>query len=127
MAATIILTMIVLLLGFPMKIPLIAGAFIGFLMLFGDLARTETMVQQMMAGVRPADPAAVFHLRLHLRGAQQRAHRAEGHLEPSVCRLMRAGAVANGVPGDHHRRPSMGGVFSPTEAAAACVLYALDP
>lgn len=60
MAATIFLTMIVLLLlGFPMMIPLIAGALIGFLMLFGDLARTETMVQQMMAGIRPASLIAV--------------------------------------------------------------------
>ncbi|KIC24449.1 TRAP transporter large permease [Leisingera sp. ANG-M6] len=60
MAATIFLTMIVLLLlGFPMMIPLIAGAFIGFLMLFGDLARTETMVQQMLAGIRPASLIAV--------------------------------------------------------------------
>ncbi|WP_027257884.1 TRAP transporter large permease [Leisingera aquimarina] len=60
MAATIFLTMIaLLLLGFPMMIPLIAGAFIGFLMLFGDLARTETMVQQMMAGIRPASLIAV--------------------------------------------------------------------
>ncbi|EBA18271.1 TRAP dicarboxylate transporter, DctM subunit [Roseobacter sp. SK209-2-6] len=60
MAATIFLTMIVLLLlGFPMMIPLIAGAFIGFLMLFGDLARIETMVQQMMAGIRPASLIAV--------------------------------------------------------------------
>ena len=60
MAATIFLTMIVLLLlGFPMMIPLTAGAFIGFLMLFGDLARTETMVQQMMAGIRPASLIAV--------------------------------------------------------------------
>ncbi|MEX0305733.1 MAG: TRAP transporter large permease, partial [Leisingera sp.] len=59
-AATIFLTMIaLLLLGFPMMIPLIAGAFIGFLMLFGDLARTETMVQQMMAGIRPASLIAV--------------------------------------------------------------------
>ena len=60
MATTIFLIMIVLLLlGFPMMIPLIAGAFIGFLMLFGDLARTETMVQQMMAGIRPASLIAV--------------------------------------------------------------------
>ncbi|MES0828381.1 TRAP transporter large permease [Ruegeria sp. SCP11] len=60
MAATIFLTMIaLLLLGFPMMIPLIAGAFIGFLMMFGDLARTETMVQQMMAGIRPASLIAV--------------------------------------------------------------------
>ncbi|KIC21413.1 TRAP transporter large permease [Leisingera sp. ANG-Vp] len=60
MAATIFLTMIaLLLLGFPMMIPLIAGALVGFLMLFGDLARTETMVQQMMAGIRPASLIAV--------------------------------------------------------------------
>ncbi|WP_170405464.1 TRAP transporter large permease [Ruegeria arenilitoris] len=60
MAATIFLTMIVLLLlGFPMMIPLIAGALVGFLMMFGDLGRTETMVQQMMAGIRPASLIAV--------------------------------------------------------------------
>ncbi len=60
MAATIFITMIVLLLlGFPMMIPLIAGAFVGFVMMFGDLARTETMVQQMMAGIRPASLIAV--------------------------------------------------------------------
>lgn len=60
MAATIFAVMIVLLmLGFPMMIPLIAGAFIGFLMIFGDLSQTETMVQQMMAGIRPASLIAV--------------------------------------------------------------------
>lgn len=60
MAATIFLIMIVLLLlGFPMMVPLIAGALAGFLMLFGDLGRTETMVQQMMAGIRPASLIAV--------------------------------------------------------------------
>lgn len=60
MAATIFLTMIaLLLLGFPMMIPLIAGSLVGFLMLFGDLGRTETMVQQMMAGIRPASLIAV--------------------------------------------------------------------
>lgn len=60
MAATIFLSMIaLLLLGFPMMIPLIAGAVIGFLMIFGDLGHMETMIQQMMAGIRPASLIAV--------------------------------------------------------------------
>lgn len=60
MAATIFSVMIVLLLlGFPMMIPLIIGAFIGFLMMFGDLGQMETMVQQMLAGIRPASLIAV--------------------------------------------------------------------
>ena len=60
MAPTIFSIMIVLLLlGFPMMIPLIAGAFVGFLMMFGGLSQTETMVQQMLAGIRPASLIAV--------------------------------------------------------------------
>ncbi|WP_310620690.1 TRAP transporter large permease [Flexibacterium corallicola] len=60
MAATIFLSMIVLLLlGFPMMIPLIAGSFIGFLMMFGGFGQMETMVQQMVAGIRPASLIAV--------------------------------------------------------------------
>ncbi|SDQ75132.1 TRAP transporter large permease [Pseudovibrio sp. Tun.PSC04-5.I4] len=60
MAATIFLSMIVLLLlGFPMMIPLIAGTFIGFLMMFGDFGHMETMIQQMVAGIRPASLIAV--------------------------------------------------------------------
>jgi C4-dicarboxylate transporter, DctM subunit len=60
MAATIFLAMVaLLLLGFPMMIPLIVGAFIGFLSMFGGLGQMETMVQQMMAGIRPASLIAV--------------------------------------------------------------------
>ncbi|MGH0000514.1 TRAP transporter large permease [Pseudovibrio ascidiaceicola] len=60
MAATIFLSMItLLLLGFPMMIPLIVGSFIGFLMMFGDFGQMETMIQQMVAGIRPASLIAV--------------------------------------------------------------------
>ncbi len=60
MAATIMLTMIaLLLLGFPMMIPLIAGATVGFVAMFGDLGQVETMVQQILAGIRPASLIAV--------------------------------------------------------------------
>src|SRR6056297_3410902 len=60
MALTIFSIMIVLLLlGFPMMIPLIVGAFVGFFSLFGGLSQMETMIQQMMAGIRPASLIAV--------------------------------------------------------------------
>ncbi|SIO54546.1 TRAP transporter, DctM subunit [Rhodovulum sp. ES.010] len=60
MAVTIFSIMIVLLLlGFPMMIPLIVGAFVGFFSLFGGLSQLETMIQQMMAGIRPASLIAV--------------------------------------------------------------------
>jgi len=60
MAPTIFSIMIaLLLLGFPMMIPLIVGAFVGFLMMFGGMGQLETMIQQMMAGVRPASLIAV--------------------------------------------------------------------
>ncbi len=60
MAVTIFSIMIVLLLlGFPMMIPLIVGAFVGFYSLFGGFGQLETMVQQMMAGIRPASLIAV--------------------------------------------------------------------
>ncbi len=60
MALTIFLIMIVLLLlGFPMKIPLIIGAFVGFFMMLGGFGQMETMVQQFMAGIRPASLIAV--------------------------------------------------------------------
>jgi C4-dicarboxylate transporter DctM subunit len=50
---------VLLLLGFPMMIPLIVGAFVGFYTLFGGFGQLETMIQQMMAGVRPASLIAV--------------------------------------------------------------------
>ena len=60
MALTIFVVMVVLLLlGFPMMIPLIAGAFIGVVQLFGDVDKTEFMVQQMLGGIRPASLIAV--------------------------------------------------------------------
>ncbi len=60
MGITIFSIMVVLLLlGFPMMIPLIVGAFVGFYSLFGGFGQLETMVQQMMAGVRPASLIAV--------------------------------------------------------------------
>ncbi|MCA8881443.1 MAG: TRAP transporter large permease [Rhodobacteraceae bacterium] len=60
MAITIFLVMIVLLmLGFPMMIPLIVGAFVGFHTLFGGFSQLETMVQQILGGIRPASLIAV--------------------------------------------------------------------
>jgi tripartite ATP-independent transporter DctM subunit len=60
-ALSIFLLMVVLLLsGFPMKIPLIAGATLGIYLLYdGDLSQTQFMIQQMMAGIRPAALIAV--------------------------------------------------------------------
>lgn len=60
MGWTIFSIMVVLLLmGFPMMIPLIAGAAFGFYTLFNGFGQMETMVQQMMAGIRPASLIAV--------------------------------------------------------------------
>jgi len=60
MAAAMMLTMIVLLLlGFPMMIPLIVGAFIGFFVSFGGVAKMDFMVQQFLAGIRPASLISV--------------------------------------------------------------------
>jgi len=50
---------VLLLLGFPMMIPLIAGALVGVVELFGDVDKTEFMVQQMLGGIRPASLIAV--------------------------------------------------------------------
>jgi len=60
-AATIFLLMVILLLlGFPMKIPLIAGATLGVYLLYdGDMSQMQFMIQQMMAGIRPAALIAV--------------------------------------------------------------------
>ena len=60
MATTLMLIMIgLLLLGFPMMIPLITAAIVGFIMTFGGLGQTETFIQQMMGGIRPASLIAV--------------------------------------------------------------------
>jgi tripartite ATP-independent transporter DctM subunit len=50
---------VLLLLGFPMMIPLIAGASVGFYELFGDFTRMEFMIQQMVGGIQPAALIAV--------------------------------------------------------------------
>ncbi|HCY85204.1 MAG TPA: C4-dicarboxylate ABC transporter permease [Desulfobacteraceae bacterium] len=55
-----LLMILLLLLGFPMKIPLIAGATLGIYLLYeGDFSKTQFMIQQMMAGIRPAALIAV--------------------------------------------------------------------
>lgn len=60
MAAVIFTTMIVLLLlGFPMMVPLIIGAAIGFFEIFHGFGKMDFMVQQFMAGIRPASLIAV--------------------------------------------------------------------
>lgn len=60
MALSIFGVMIVLLLlGFPMMIPLLAGSLIGFVTLFGGFGQLDTMVQQILAGIRPASLIAV--------------------------------------------------------------------
>ncbi|SPJ24140.1 TRAP transporter large permease [Palleronia abyssalis] len=60
MAATLFSIMIVLLLlGFPMMIPLLVGAAVGFVTMFGGFGQMETMIQQMIAGIRPASLIAV--------------------------------------------------------------------
>jgi len=60
MAMVMMVTMIVLLLlGFPMMIPLIVAAFIGFYELFNGFDKMDFMVQQFLAGIRPASLIAV--------------------------------------------------------------------
>lgn len=60
MTAAILGTMVVLLLlGFPMMVPLIVGAMVGFIGIFGGLGQLETMVQQVIAGIQPASLIAV--------------------------------------------------------------------
>lgn len=60
MTTVMVTTMIaLLLLGFPMMIPLITAAVIGFYMMFNGLGQMDTLIQQMMAGIRPASLIAV--------------------------------------------------------------------
>ncbi|WP_148252494.1 TRAP transporter large permease [Aidingimonas lacisalsi] len=60
MTTIMVTTMIaLLLLGFPMMIPLITAAVIGFYMMFNGLGQMETLIQQLMAGIRPASLIAV--------------------------------------------------------------------
>ncbi len=60
MALSITAVMIVLLLlGFPMMIPLIAAAVVGFVGMFGGIDRMDFLVQQILGGIRPASLIAV--------------------------------------------------------------------
>ncbi|WP_372995063.1 TRAP transporter large permease [Marinobacter sp.] len=60
MATIMMLVMIgLLLLGFPMMVPLITGAVVGFVMMFDGFSQMGTFVQQMMGGIRPASLIAV--------------------------------------------------------------------
>ncbi|RUR54341.1 TRAP transporter large permease [Vreelandella populi] len=60
MTTIMVVTMIALLLmGFPMMVPLIAAAIIGFYMMFNGFGQMDTLIQQMMAGIRPASLIAV--------------------------------------------------------------------
>ncbi|WP_265500813.1 TRAP transporter large permease [Paracoccus beibuensis] len=60
MTAAILGTMVVLLLlGFPMMVPLIVGSMVGFVGIFGGLGQLETLVQQVIAGIQPASLVAV--------------------------------------------------------------------
>lgn len=60
MTTAILGTMIVLLLlGFPMMVPLIVGAMVGFVGLFGGIGQFDTLVQQVIAGIQPASLIAV--------------------------------------------------------------------
>lgn len=60
MATTLMLIMIgLLLLGFPMMVPLITAALVGFYMMFDGFGQMGTFIQQMMGGIRPASLIAV--------------------------------------------------------------------
>ncbi|SFR45868.1 TRAP transporter, DctM subunit [Marinobacter daqiaonensis] len=60
MATTLIVIMIVLLLlGFPMMIPLLTAAVVGFYTMFDGFGQMTTLIQQMMGGIRPASLIAV--------------------------------------------------------------------
>lgn len=60
MTTAILGTMVVLLLlGFPMMVPLIVAAMVGFVAIFGGLGQLDTMVQQVIAGIQPASLIAV--------------------------------------------------------------------
>ncbi|AEX99827.1 TRAP dicarboxylate transporter, DctM subunit [Oceanimonas sp. GK1] len=48
-----------LLLGFPMMIPLITASVVGFVMMFDGFGQMGTFIQQMMGGIRPASLIAV--------------------------------------------------------------------
>ncbi|MFO8142350.1 MAG: TRAP transporter large permease [Marinobacter sp.] len=59
--ATIMMAIMIglLLLGFPMMIPLTTAAVVGFFMMFDGFGQMQTFIQQMMGGIRPASLIAV--------------------------------------------------------------------
>lgn len=60
MMTLMLVTMVVLLLlGFPMMVPLTAAALIGFYMMFDGFGQMNTFIQQLMGGIRPAALIAV--------------------------------------------------------------------
>ncbi|GGY44153.1 C4-dicarboxylate ABC transporter [Bacterioplanes sanyensis] len=60
MATILMLIMIVLLLvGFPMMIPLIAASLTGFYLMFDGIGQMDTFIQQVLGGIRPASLIAV--------------------------------------------------------------------
>ncbi|MBN7768681.1 TRAP transporter large permease [Marinobacter daepoensis] len=60
MATIMMIIMIgLLLLGFPMMIPLTTAAVVGFVMMFDGFGQMGTFIQQMMGGIRPASLIAV--------------------------------------------------------------------
>ncbi|HLT14630.1 MAG TPA: TRAP transporter large permease [Marinobacter sp.] len=60
MAILMMIIMIgLLLLGFPMMIPLTTAAVVGFVMMFDGFGQMGTFIQQMMGGIRPASLIAV--------------------------------------------------------------------
>ncbi|AXX91946.1 C4-dicarboxylate ABC transporter permease [Malaciobacter molluscorum LMG 25693] len=48
-----------LLLGFPMIVPLVVGTFVGFIEIFGDVSKMQFVIQQFLAGIKPASLVAV--------------------------------------------------------------------
>ncbi|MFU8836659.1 MAG: TRAP transporter large permease [Thiohalomonadaceae bacterium] len=60
MITIMLVTMVLLLLlGFPMMIPLIAAALVGFYMAFDGFGQMDTLIQQLLGGIRPAALIAV--------------------------------------------------------------------
>jgi tripartite ATP-independent transporter DctM subunit len=59
--ATILMVIMIglLLMGFPMMIPLTTAAIVGFVMMFDGFGQMGTFIQQMMGGIRPASLIAV--------------------------------------------------------------------
>jgi len=59
--ATILMVIMIglLLMGFPMMIPLTTAAVVGFVMMFDGFSQMGTFIQQMMGGIRPASLIAV--------------------------------------------------------------------